>query len=208
MSGTLWIVGGSNGAGKTTAVSSAAVRDELEGVEFLNPADVTLTKLRSLGYSNFADVPEDELRGLFLESAIETEETMANLLAIGRSVGIETVLSSAKYKRHVEELIENGGEFRLIYVSLRSADLGVERVSSRQLLGGHGVPEDKIRSRFIRSHENLPWFLSRASMGFIFDNSSADEEAAPKLVAIATDGVLNVIDDIDIAPQLRRALGV
>ena len=207
MSGELWIIGGSNGAGKTTAVSTPDVRRALDGVTFLNPDAVTLQKLRSLGYWTFSDVPEDELRGLYLASANETEAEMADRLATGEKVGIETVLSSRKYVPHVERLIEAGGMLRLVYVSLRSADIAVRRVASREEAGGHGVPEDKIRGRFVRSHALLPWFLSRAATGFVFDNSLSEAGVGPVLVAQTTHGEFTFRDDsADIAPELAAAL--
>lgn len=61
----------------------------------------------------------------------------------------------------------------LVYVSLRTADMAVDRVGNREAEGGHGVPEEKIRARFRRSHELMPWFLVRAAAGFVFDNSSS-----------------------------------
>lgn len=207
MSGELWIVGGSNGAGKTTAVSTPDVRRLLSGVTFLNPDAVTLNKLRSIGYSTFSDVPDDELRGLYLASANETESEMADRLVTGGRVGVETVLSSRKYIPHVERLIEAGGLLRLIYVSLRSADIAVRRVASREQSGGHGVPEDKVRGRFVRSHKLLPWFLSRAATGFVFDNSSSEPGVGPSLVARSTNGTLTFRDaSADIAPELAAAL--
>lgn len=96
MSGELWIVGGSNGAGKTTVVSTLELKRRLSGVRFLNPDAITLAKLRGRGYGSFADVPAEELQSLFLASANETEQEMADRIRAGEKVGIETVLSSSK----------------------------------------------------------------------------------------------------------------
>ena len=55
-------------------------------------------------------------------------------------------------------------EIRLIYVILNSPDLNVERVKTRVAKGGHDVSEEKIRARYQRSLEQLPWFLSEADL--------------------------------------------
>ena len=207
MTAELWIVGGSNGAGKTTAVSTRELRERLKRVEFLNPDAVTLTKLLARGYDGFEDPPDDELRTLFLESAVETEERMASILAGGGRCGIETVLSSDKYKPHVERLNESGGLFFLAYVSVRSADIAVRRVAGRVKEGGHGVPEEKIRSRFMRSHELLKWFLPRAAGAYVYDNSDATSPDGPRLVAKIVRGEFVKRDaSADIAPELTAAL--
>jgi len=69
-------------------------------------------------------------------------------------------------------------EFRLIFVMLASPDLNVERVRLRVMEGGHDVPEDKIRDRWVKSIRQLPWFLDQADQAAIFDNSGA----APRLI--------------------------
>ena len=40
--------------------------------------------------------------------------------------------------------------------------------------GGHTVPEDKIRARYVRSLQQFPWFLDQADRAWIYDNSSAE----------------------------------
>lgn len=116
---------------------------------------------------------------------------LANLHAVNRieawlyasvnayqTVGVETVLSSPKYRKLVAEAKGKGFEINLIFVYLRTVDLNIERVRLRVKRGGHDVPEDKIRTRRIRSFDQLSWFFREADRAFIFDNSDAE----PKLV--------------------------
>lgn len=53
-------------------------------------------------------------------------------------------------------------EVRLIYVILDSPDRNVERVRLRVAKGGHDVAERKIRERYARSLQQLPWLLKQA----------------------------------------------
>ena len=92
--------------------------------------------------------------------------------------------------------------FRLIYVMLRSPDLNVERVRLRVKKGGHDVPEPSIRRRWIRSLEQLPWFLDQADQAAIFDNTGA----VPRLVGRKQRG--STIIDSDAPIALLQALGL
>jgi predicted ABC-type ATPase len=43
-----------------------------------------------------------------------------------------------------------------VFVLTTDAELNVFRVRSREFSGGHGVPPDKIRSRYAKSLANVP----------------------------------------------------
>ena len=99
-----------------------------------------------------------------------------------QTVGVETVLSSPKYRQLVTRAKARGFEINLIFVYLRTVELNIERVRLRVKRGGHDVPEDKIKSRRVRSFKQMPWFFKAADKAFIFDNSDAE----PKLVLAKT----------------------
>ncbi len=103
---------------------------------------------------------------------------METSILAGHTVGVETVLSTDKYRRLVDRAKALGFEFQLIYVMLDSVDLNVERVRLRVKRGGHAVPEDKIRARHSRSLAQLPWFFEQAHLAMLYDNSGA----TPRLV--------------------------
>lgn len=120
------------------------------------------------------------------------------------TIGVETVLSTAKYQPYVERVLAAGGQFGLIYIALRTPELACERVARRVREGGHDVPPDKIADRWKRSLENLPWFLARASYSFVFDNSNS-ADLPPVLLARGEHGefALNLESAF---PQLRASL--
>ena len=59
----------------------------------------------------------------------------------------------------------------LLFVGLASADLSVLRVSTRKAQGGHGVPFDKLMSRYPRTQAAVGHASILADMTLMFDNS-------------------------------------
>jgi len=66
----------------------------------------------------------------------------------GESFAFESTLSGLNYARLIPAWRAAGYHLKLIFLSLLSADLAVERVRTRAAQGGHSVPEDVIRRRF------------------------------------------------------------
>ncbi len=128
---------------------------------------------------------------------------MEATLRVHRSVGVETVLSTAKYQRLVTLAKSLGFHFHLFYVALDSPQRNVERVSARVLKGGHDVPEQKIVERYWRSLDQLPWFLKAADSAEIYDNSGAE----PRLVARKADGEVVVAETVptNLSKAIRAA---
>lgn len=137
-----------------------------------------------------------------LQAVIRIEAWLEASILAHQTIGVETVLSTEKYRRLVLAAKERDFGFRLIFVMLRIPELNVERVHLRVRKGGHAVPEHKIRERWARSLAQLPWFLDQADQAAIFDNSSA----VPRLVGRKQDDKVAV--DIDAPIALRQALGL
>lgn len=165
-----WIFGGPNGSGKSTAYSHADVEGFGRSLWIVNPdlltARLQMAERLPLMEANLAAVQRLEL---WLEAT----------LRVHSSVGVETVLSTDKYRRLVTLAKSLGFTFHLFYVLLQTPEMNIERVRARVLHGGHDVPPDKIVERYWRSLAQLPWFLEMADLAEIFDNSGAE----PKLVA-------------------------
>jgi predicted ABC-type ATPase len=165
-----WLIAGPNGSGKSSLYGSNAgaiygdsnITDFSRSFWIINPDLLTsriyLAERKSLRQANLEAVRRIEA---WLETSINAHQ----------SVGVETVLSTSKYRRLVRAAKRRGFEIRLIYVILESPDLNVERVQLRVRKGGHGVSVGKIRERWTRSLRQLPWFLNQADWALIFDNS-------------------------------------
>lgn len=128
--------------------------------------------------------------GTWLDASIRVHQT----------IGVETVLSSGKYRRLVELARSHDFEIHLIYVFLDSVEKQLKRIKQRVAKGGHDVPADKVRSRRERSFEQLSWFFYQADRAWVYDNSGAELE----LVAQKGDGKVRV--KADAIPELLKAL--
>ena len=109
----------------------------------------------------------------------ESDRQVAALVGSGRGVMVETVLSSDKFRPLVLQAAQSGLQFCFAYVTVRSADINVDRVRVRVADGGHDVPPTSIVQRRERSRAAFAWFAARADIGLVFDNSGL----SPSLLA-------------------------
>lgn len=128
------------------------------------------------------------------------ERWLESSIDVHKSVGVETVLSTGKYRRLVSKAKQLGFAIWLIYVVLDTPERNIERVGLRVRKGGHAVPDDKIRSRWKRSLEQFPWFLEQADAAWIYDNSGA----SPRAIGEKRDGVIEL--DENALPIIIRAV--
>ena len=187
------IVAGPNGSGKSTAYEEALPELQDRTVWIVNPDRLTrrLHDAEKLAASN-ANL-----------AAVERIETWLDAsLAVHKSVGVETVLSTPKYRRLVKRAQTLGYQVWLVYVLLADPDLNVERVATRVRKGGHPVPEAKIRSRYLRSLGQLPWFLEEADRAFLYDNSGA------QMKLVGQKSLATLYLDPTAPPALFKALNI
>lgn len=163
----LWIVAGPNGSGK----SSLYNRTDIEGwggsVWIINP-DLLTTKI--------AEIEGVALEAANLSAVQRIERWLDTSIDAYQTIGVETVLSSAKYRRVVERAKSRGFEVRMIYVVLHSVELQLGRIANRVREGGHDVPPEKVVARRHRSLVELAWFAQQVDECLIFDNSTGQPE--------------------------------
>ena len=174
-----WIVAGPNGSGKSTLYDSTDIEGFGRSVWIINPdlLSAQISEQEKLPLLRANGVALDRI-ATWLRASIQAHQT----------VGVETVLSTPKYRNVVGLAKKFGFEIRLLYVTLRNADLNVERVRQRVRNGGHAVAENKIRERRERSFKQLPWFLTNADLALIYDNSGAQ----PKLIGRKQGRILEI----------------
>jgi predicted ABC-type ATPase len=189
----LWIVAGPNGSGKSSLYGNTDIEAFDQSVWIINPDLLTARIQRVEGLT---------LEEANLQAVVRIEAWLEASIRAHQTVGVETVLSTDKYRRLVLAAKDRQFEFRLIFVMLESPDLNVQRVRLRVKKGGHDVPEAKIKKRWNRSLAQLPWFLEQADQAAIFDNSGA----VPRLVGQKR-GYATFIDS-DAPLALREALGL
>jgi predicted ABC-type ATPase len=161
----LWIVAGPNGSGKTSLYDNADIEDFGRSVWIINPDQLS---------QRLCDIEDLDAFEANLEAVRRIERWL--YASTHQTVGVETVLATAKYRRLVLEAKERKFTIRLIYVLLSSGQLNIERVRLRVAKGGHARGE--------KSPDQLPWFLAQADEGWLFDNSNAK----PRLIGTKNKG--------------------
>lgn len=185
------IVGGPNGSGKSSAYQDTDIEANGRSVWIINP-DLLTARIREVESLELLEANRAAVERIeaWLDASIDVHKT----------VGVETVLSTAKYRRLVTKAKAHGYEVWLIYVVLDSPDRNVERVRLRVRKGGHDVPENKIRERYARSLAQFPWFLEQADRAWIYDNSGAQ----PRRIGEKRDGVIQL--DGEALPHVVEAV--
>ncbi|HUY26085.1 MAG TPA: AAA family ATPase [Candidatus Binataceae bacterium] len=152
-----WLVAGPNGAGKT----SSARKLLGEVLEIVNP-DVFAARLSP-------HAPENAALGAGREAIKRTRI----LIAQGGTFAVETTLSGRSFAATVRLAQSRGFSVGLIYIGLASARLAIARVRDRRTRGGHDVPAQDVRRRYVRGLRNLSGFAVIADRALFFDNSSS-----------------------------------
>lgn len=159
MSKNLYIISGCNGAGKTTA-SYTVLPEVLDCKEFVNADEIA----RGLSPFNPESVAIEA--GRLMLSRIE------ELLERNESFSIETTLATKSYVNLVRRAQAKGYNVRLLFFWLRTPDLAFQRVSERVAKGGHNIPTDVIRRRYMAGISNLfRLFMREVDYWEIYDNS-------------------------------------
>jgi len=106
-----------------------------------------------------------------LEAAQKAEALRNKLVGEKANFSFETVLSTERNLLLLQKAKEKGYEVQCIYILTCKADINVARVRGRVREGGHDVPEDKIRNRYIKALKLLPQIVDVCDKMLIYDNS-------------------------------------
>lgn len=177
----VYIVAGPNGAGKST-FARLFLPDYADCKEFVN-AD-----LIAAGLSPFN--PES----LAIEAGRLMLERIETLTRSRADFGFETTLAGRSHMSLLARLREEGYRVHLFFLWLPTVELALERVHDRVLSGGHLVPEETVRRRFMRGISNFFHLYQEFLDSYlIFDNAGA----SPRLVAARfEDGPPIVLDSV------------
>lgn len=188
MKPSLVLLAGPNGAGKSTLYQTR-VAPSFAG-PFVN-ADI---------------IQRDELKDSSMTASYEAaqvaEARRTELLAAGKSFATETVFSHPSKLSIIDKAKARGYIVVVMHVGVDSPELSVARVTARTREGGHNVPEDKVRARFLRGQPLIRDVVLRADRGMVFDNSRLNEP--PRQMLVFADGRL--LQAAAMLPQWVRAI--
>lgn len=106
-----------------------------------------------------------------LEAAIKAEELRESALEKGADFTFETVLSTDRNLLFLERAREKGYFVRGFYILTANPDINVARIHAREAMGGHGVPEEKVRSRYVKALKRIPRLVEVCDVLHIYDNT-------------------------------------
>ena len=99
-------------------------------------------------------------------------QRIEELLKRNETFSIETTLATRSYVNLVKQAQEQGYSVRLLFFWLSTPELAVKRVAERVSKGGHDIPQDIIRRRYVAGINNLfKLFMPIVNYWAIFDNS-------------------------------------
>lgn len=105
-------------------------------------------------------------------SCCEAEELREEMIEKGEDFTFETVLSTDRNLKLLKKAKEKGYFLRCIYVLTSDYKINIARVSMRESMGGHGVPEEKIKSGYYNALDLIPDLVEICDIVHIYDNTN------------------------------------
>jgi len=154
------IIGGGNGSGKSTSAALVLGSD----VPYINADEIA------------KGLPEVEGENKDVRASRILINAMAEHEERREDFAIETTLASRSLAPRVRRLQETGYEFQLLFFWLNSPELNIQRVAERVRSGGHHIPEDVIRRRYVAGLKNFfSLYMPLADTWGAYDNSIKGE---------------------------------
>jgi predicted ABC-type ATPase len=177
----LYIIGGANGAGKTTAAMTL-LPQYLDVYEFVNADEI------ARGLNPLKPESANLLAGRVMIDRVQS------LIEAQSNFAFETTCSGHHHAETIKRAKAVGYVTTLIFLWLPSADMAAQRVRSRVLQGGHDIPEPTIRRRYAAGLTNLTkLFLPLVDKAVVYDNTTATPSGFRKIAEKNENG-LSVFD--------------
>lgn len=144
------VFAGPNGSGKSTVTSLAKVIPP-----YINADDIKRT-------TGCTDLEAAQLATSLREKSVESSTSFT----------FETVLSTERNLNLLKRAKKAGFFIRCIYVLTANVAINIMRVHSRAADGGHDVPIDKIKSRYVKALNLVPELVKVCDVMHIYDNSN------------------------------------
>ena len=194
------VLAGVNGAGKSSVAGAAIIA---QGGVFFNP-DEAAREARATVPSLDADAANAYAWALGksqLERAIQERRPFA----------FETTLGGQTIPALLQRALDAGLEVHMRYVGLEGVDLHLARVAARVKRGGHDIPVERIRERYISSRVHLLSLMPRLAHLDVYDNSAQADPATgavpnPVLLFQMNHGAITYACDAVLTPNWAKPL--
>jgi len=163
------VLAGVNGAGKSSLLSKY-IHTEAKAFVWFNPDEFA---------RELADETGMELARANGDAWNEGLRRLRKAIDQGREHAFETTLGGNTIR---EELIRAAAshDLHMLYCGLPDVDTHLHRIALRVAHGGHPIPEEKVRERFVTSPRNLITLMPHLTSLNVYDNSA---EASPDGIA-------------------------
>ena len=173
------MLAGTNGAGKSSLMGARLLQ---QGVEYFDTDHAAQPILSANLFSGNPGISQVEANSAAWH---EGKRLLERAIAEKLDFAFETTLGGKTIANLLDQALSQGIEVRIWYVGLEGVERHIARVRSRVAQGGHDIPEERIRERYIQSRINLIRLLPRLTELLLYDNS---EEADPRLGTPGTHG--------------------
>ena len=152
---------GPNGSGKTTLTNKLRHKYEVPLGQYVNPDEIELTL--------HEHEPDPQKRSQLAQTIATGQREQWLQMLVSHSY--ESVMSHPSHLEYIKKANQLGFKCYLYYVCIADPDINVDRVDERVKLGGHPVPIEKIRSRYINSLKQLYEMSMQCHRVYFFDNT-------------------------------------
>ncbi len=132
------VISGPNGAGKSTSAAA------------LIPPRIPYINADEIAKELSGAVP-----GKDIQAGRQMRAVLDDLEASKVDFALETTLASKSLALRIRRLRSQGYLFHLHYFWLPSIDICLDRVAERVRRGGHNIPEETVRRRYVAGARNL-----------------------------------------------------
>lgn len=143
MNNELYIIGGHNGAGKTTFLKQFVKQ---RGLKYIDADEIAKS------------IPEDKFSLLTLKAGRRAFKKLKRLKEEKDNFAVETTLSGKIWKKLIGSFKRNNYKITIFFIYLDSIEGAFKRISVRKNKEGHYVTNDVVRRRYGRSIRNF-WFI-------------------------------------------------
>ena len=145
-----------------------AFKSGLVNIEFNHKKFISSFLIRE-NVIRLKDLAEDERMAQIIADFLRKR-----LLMERKRFSFETVFSHSSKLDIMSEAVIAGYKVYLYFVATEGPEINIQRVDARKKLGGHGVPKEKIISRYYKSLELMYGAAQMAYQCYWFDNSSEE----------------------------------